>query len=110
MSVRVIPRMFPERKMSCASPLVALAMSRMPIAAASAYAMPMLASGGSRLCVPPANSIAASKVTISESATGWLVRPNASMPKPARKSASAMPAEEICASAAPTNTIRRSTT
>src|SRR5690606_34732026 len=44
------------------------------------------------------------------SASGCLIKPNASTPIPDRKSASAIPAEEICASAAPTNTIRRSTT
>src|SRR5919201_1197251 len=52
-SARVMPRMFPCRKMSCASPVFALEMRRMPAAAATAYVTPITASGGTPARPPP---------------------------------------------------------
>src|SRR5688500_5681558 len=71
----------------------------------------MVASGGRRERPPPPKpkNIAAPSVTTSESATGRVAIPSA-QPDPVSQSASAMPADEICASAAPTNPMRRRTT
>ena len=83
----------------------------MPSAAATAYTTPSVASGETLGRAPPptAKKTTPSSVTTSESAIGCVVRPPA-IPLPARKSASAMPAEESSARAAPTKTMRRSTT
>src|SRR5688500_8823235 len=110
-SDRVMPRMLPERKMSCASPLAALEMSRMPAAAATAYPTPIWASGGTPArCPPPSpKNIAPASEKASEKDVVWAEKPRIT-PAPARYSARAMPAEESCAMAAPTKTMRRSTT
>src|SRR5215208_573713 len=70
----------------------------------------MIASCGTRPRAPPApkNSAPASVMT-SDRTSGCVATPSAA-PTPASQRASAMPAEESCASAAPTKTIRRSTT
>src|SRR5687767_283073 len=104
-----MPRMLPSRKMSCASPTDALAMSRMPAAAATAYQTPILASGGTGPRIAPAKNVTLASVVASESASGCVASAVA-MPWPASQYARAIPADEICASAAPTNTMRRSTT
>src|SRR5688500_18284904 len=110
-SVRVMPRMLPSRKMSCASPVAAFEMRRMPAAPAIAYVTPIVASGGTRArgAWPRAKNIAPTSTIGSVNATGWCGS-SPPMPRPASHNASAIPADEICASAAPTKTIRRSTT
>src|SRR5678815_3135328 len=80
-----------------------------PTAAATEYVIPIVASGGTRPRVPLAKNSTATSVRSSETTVGLTAPPSAT-PAPASQSARAMPADEICASAAPTNTIRRSTT
>jgi hypothetical protein len=88
-----------------------LEISRIPAAAATAYATPMVASGGTPARWPPPSpkNIAPASAKASAKAVGWPTNPEM-IPEPPRKSASAMPADESCASAAPTKTMRRSTT
>jgi hypothetical protein len=69
----------------------------------------MVASGGIRPRAPLAKNITAMSVSSSDIMVGCPTGPKAT-PAPASHNESAMPADEICASAAPTNTMRRSTT
>src|SRR5687768_14096507 len=105
-----MPRMLPWRRMSCASADVAFAMRRMPAAPATVYAMPIAASRGTRLRGDSkARKSTPQSVRASAASVGWRPMPSAHA-APDRKRASATPAEDSCASAAPTKTIRRRTT